>query len=75
MTTEKSETSSPREHRPCPTRRDGAQVLIEQLVTRATCATRQREHYHKCWTCVFRGAGDAGVGERVAALTAELRRA
>jgi hypothetical protein len=45
---------------PCPTRRDGAEPLIEQVVTIGMCQGRQRRSYHKCWTCVRRnGAAKA----------------
>lgn len=40
--------------RQCPTRRDGAEVLIAQTVTPAMCQDRQRGLYHKCWTCIHR---------------------
>jgi len=39
---------------PCPTRRDGAEPLIEQVVTTGMCQGRQQRSYHKCWTCVRR---------------------
>jgi hypothetical protein len=40
--------------RQCPTRADGAVVLIAHTITSATCQERQRALYHKCFTCVHR---------------------
>ncbi len=36
----------------CPTRVDDEPVLIAHMITIATCQQRQREHFHKCPTCV-----------------------
>ena len=38
--------------RQCPTRVDGADPLIAHSISIPVCAKRQREHYHKCYTCV-----------------------
>jgi len=46
--------------RTCPTRADGAEVLIAHRIPVATCQSRQRGLYHKCFTCAYQGAG-AGV--------------
>jgi hypothetical protein len=46
--------------RTCPTRADGTEVLIAHRIPVATCQTRQRGMYHKCFTCAYHGAG-AGV--------------
>ena len=48
---ESSPNSSMRE---CPTRRDGAEVLIAQKLTTEMCQSRQRGYYHKCWSCAHR---------------------
>ncbi len=38
--------------RSCPTRADGGAALIAHQITQAHCQKRQREHFHKCPTCV-----------------------
>ncbi len=43
--------------RQCPTRVDGGDSLIAHVITLEVCTKRQREHYHKCYTCVHQGAG------------------
>ena len=44
----------------CPTRIDAAPVLFAHTVTPSMCQQRQREHYHKCFTCVHNNVqGDA----------------
>lgn len=40
----------------CPTRVDAAAVLFAHTVTAPMCQQRQREHYHKCFTCVHNNA-------------------
>ena len=50
----------PRGMRVCPTRPDRDSVLFAHLVNQATCQSRQREHYHKCWTCAHKN----GVSRR-----------
>ncbi len=40
----------------CPTRVDAAPVLFAHTVTLPMCQQRQREHYHKCFTCVHNNA-------------------
>jgi hypothetical protein len=40
----------------CPTRVDQAPVLFAHTVTAPMCQQRQREHYHKCFTCVHNNA-------------------
>ena len=40
----------------CPTRIDAAPVLFAHTVTPGMCQQRQREHYHKCFTCVHNNA-------------------
>jgi hypothetical protein len=48
--------------RSCPTRSDGAEVLIAHSISTEICHERQRRLYHKCFTCVHRGkAAGAGV--------------
>ena len=44
------------EWRQCPTRPDGAEVLIEHRIHGSTCQERQRKLYHKCFSCVHRDA-------------------
>ena len=38
----------------CPTRVDDHPALVAHRITEAMCQARQREHYHKCPTCVHR---------------------
>ena len=40
----------------CPTRTNDEPVLIAAMITMATCQQRQREHFHKCPTCVHNNA-------------------
>jgi hypothetical protein len=40
----------------CPTRANDEPVLIAHMITLATCQKRQREHFHKCPTCVHNNA-------------------
>ncbi len=40
----------------CPTRVDGAPVMFAHTVTPPMCQQRQREHYHKCFTCKHNNA-------------------
>jgi len=42
--------------RMCPTRIDKAAVLFAHKVTHPQCQKRQREHYHKCFACVWNNA-------------------
>ena len=42
------------ERRACPTREEGEPALIVHWIGVSKCQGRQREHYHKCHTCVFR---------------------
>ncbi len=43
--------------RQCPTPEGGPghRPLIAHQITGCVCVERQREHYHKCYRCVFRG--------------------
>ena len=36
----------------CPTRIDNQSVLFAHMVTESMCQERQRDQYHKCFTCV-----------------------
>ncbi len=45
--------------RECPTRVDGGHPLICHQIDVQVCQSRQRGHYHKCHTCLYRN--DAGV--------------
>lgn len=40
----------------CPTRIDHAPVLLAHKVNREQCQSRQRGHYHKCFTCAWQNA-------------------
>ncbi len=40
----------------CPTRVDAHAALFAHLVTVPMCQQRQRDHYHKCFTCVHNNA-------------------
>ena len=48
----------------CPTRIDAAPVLFAHTVSPQMCQQRQRDQYHKCFTCVH---NNAQVGARRAA--------
>jgi len=39
--------------RTCPTRVDPGPPLISHQIKVAVCLKRQREYFHKCWTCAF----------------------
>jgi len=43
--------------RQCPTRGNGPDALICHSIVLATCQRRQREHYHKCHSCMHRNDG------------------
>lgn len=47
----------PANRRQCPTRADGVVPLIVHWIPPSTCLERQRGHYHKCYTCLYRGKG------------------
>ncbi|MAF64291.1 MAG: hypothetical protein QF724_01080 [Planctomycetota bacterium] len=51
--------------RSCPTRTDGAPALFAHRVSRSQCQDRQRERYHKCYTCAWNNAIVATHGEPV----------
>jgi hypothetical protein len=55
----------------CPTRLDREPALFAHALTLATCQGRQRQHYHKCWTCAHRNAALNGAANG----SAEARRA
>jgi len=40
----------------CPTRTNDEPVLIAHMITLTTCQQRQREHFHKCPTCIHNNA-------------------
>lgn len=42
--------------RSCPTRTDGEAALIAHQISTPQCQQRQREHFHKCPTCVHYNA-------------------
>jgi hypothetical protein len=52
--------------RVCPTRSDGTPALVAHKVDPARCQERQRQHYHKCFTCAWNNAHVARFGEPVA---------
>lgn len=37
----------------CPTRIDGTPVLFAHKVDKPRCQERQRQRYHKCFTCAW----------------------
>lgn len=47
---------SPKALRLCPTRIDGDGSLFAHKVSTAQCQERQRNGYHKCFTCAFNNA-------------------
>ena len=51
-------------HRVCPTRIDGRAVLFAHKVCTAQCQERQRDRYHKCFTCVHNNAWSTAKGQR-----------
>lgn len=51
--------------RVCPTRSDGTPALVAHKVDPARCQERQRQHYHKCFTCAWNNAHVARFGEPV----------
>jgi hypothetical protein len=53
----------------CPTRIDAAPVLFAHTVTTPMCQQRQREHYHKCFTCVHNNAHSDSRRTTIEALT------
>jgi len=42
--------------RVCPTRADGLLALMTATIDVSACQKRQREHFHKCPTCVHYNA-------------------
>lgn len=65
-------TNPPLGMRLCPTRTDGEASLIAHVITDAQCQSRQREHFHKCPTCVHWNArsGSAPPSAKVEAAPA-----
>jgi len=53
--------------RQCPTRSDGTHTLIAHWITAAVCLERQRQHYHKCPSCQYRGLPASAVLPRAPA--------
>lgn len=39
----------------CPTRPDGAHAFITHWISPDVCFSRQRSHFHKCYSCEYRG--------------------
>ncbi|HIG11640.1 MAG: hypothetical protein ABGY71_09590 [bacterium] len=39
--------------RVCPTRTDGSPVLFTHRLDTGRCQERQRQRYHKCFTCAY----------------------
>jgi hypothetical protein len=60
--------------RTCPTRIDGAEVLFAHSVTPPMCQKRQRELYHKCFTCTHNNALQASNGSGVSPTPAPATR-
>lgn len=59
----------------CPTRVDGVEALFAHAVTAPMCQQRQREHYHKCFTCVHNNARSSLRGPVVPAPNASAPQA
>ena len=63
----------------CPTRIDGTPVLFAHKVDKQRCQERQRQRYHKCFTCAWNHNQVALHGEpepaREGASSAEARAA
>ncbi len=53
----------------CPTRIDGAAVRFSHVLTFPMCQERQREHYHKCFTCVHKNGYAVPTVSAAAALS------
>ena len=49
----------------CPTRIDRAAVLFAHRVSKAMCQSRQRGHYHKCFSCAWNNVWLAAHGAPV----------
>ncbi len=47
----------------CPTRIDGAEALFAHKVDSTRCQERQRQRYHKCFTCAYNNSYVATHGE------------
>ncbi len=48
--------------RQCPTRRDDRPALVAHEITTPMCHKRQRERYHKCYTCAhYDRAGSTSI--------------
>lgn len=56
-------TSTEQGLRVCPTRVDGQPVLFAHRVDQARCQERQRQRYHKCFTCALNNSYVATHGE------------
>lgn len=59
--------------RQCPTRVNGGDPLIAHSISLPTCRKRQREHYHKCFSCAHAGAGEQLKRPELAKLPTEPR--
>lgn len=53
------------EDRVCPTRVSAVPTLIAHKITIPVCQKRQRESYHKCWTCTHRNLSNFHAGVAV----------
>lgn len=58
--------------RQCPTVPGKTESLITHAIRSGPCLQRQREHYHKCHRCVYRGKAADFVHEEVAAAAPDL---
>jgi hypothetical protein len=56
-------TNTEHDLRVCPTRIDGAPVLFAHRVDAVRCQERQRQRYHKCFTCSLNNSYVATYGE------------
>ena len=59
------------QRRLCPTRSNGAHTLIAHWITPDTCLARQRQGYHKCFACAYRGLAAGAVLPAARATTPE----
>ena len=54
----------------CPTRRDNVPALFAHRVSSCQCQERQRDRYHKCFTCAWSNTYVAAHGSPVPVTTA-----
>ncbi|MFT7487608.1 MAG: hypothetical protein ACI9F9_003469 [Candidatus Paceibacteria bacterium] len=57
----------------CPTRVDGSRVLFAHRVDTRKCQERQRQRYHKCFTCAWNNSYVSLHGAPVAEPTPDTK--